>query len=334
MDFREVVIKLHLEHLSLAEIAKTVNRTKSTIQHIVNTYKKTGSVEYLKRPGRPRTLNERDERGVLQAIRKNPRISSTNLRNMVVNNFKKDVSSRTVQRLLNRNGYFSRTPRRKPLISNTNKTKRIDFSKTYQNQPESFWRTVIFTDESKFNIFGHDGPAKVWRKKGQAMNVKYLRSTIKHSGGNVMVWGCMAASGVGNLTVINGNMNKEMYLDILRGNLAESVRNLGLQQNQWVFQQDNDPKHTAHIVREWLLYNTPRQLHSPPQSPDLNPIEHVWDYIEKQLHKYDITSKRSLEQAIMAEWGKVPITFTEKVVLLMPNRLKAVIEAKGGPTRY
>jgi hypothetical protein len=71
-------------------------------------------------------------------------------------------------------------------------------------------------------------------------------------------------------------MNRFGYLNILKNNLKQSARKFGLDRC-FVFQQDNDPKHTSLIVREWLLYNDPKQLKSPPQSPDMNPIDHLWD---------------------------------------------------------
>lgn len=132
----------------------------------------------------------------------------------------------------------------------------------------------MFRDESKYNIFGSDGKAKVWRKANTAMNPKHLVPTVKHGGGNVMVWGAVAASGVGNLVFVEGNMDRFQYKSILEQNLGASVNKLDLGES-WIFQQDNDPKHNAQVVKEWLLYYAPRQLHTPPQSPDLNVIEHV-----------------------------------------------------------
>lgn len=78
-----------------------------------------------------------------------------------------------------------------------------------------------------------------------------------------MVWGCMAASGVGNLEIIESTMDRWGYLNFLKNNMKQSAEKLGLSDTFW-FQQDNDPKHTAEIVRLWLLYNAPRQLKTPP----------------------------------------------------------------------
>ena len=158
-------------------------------------------------------------------------------------------------------------------------------------------------------------------------------STVKHGGGSVMVWGCMAANGVGNLVFIENTMNKTDYLNILKDNLAQSVEKLGLDRT-WVFQQDNDPKHTAKIVKEWLLYHTPKQLDHPPQSPDLNPIEHLWEHLDQQIRKREITSKDSLKSAIMEEWLKISPEVTRKLVESMPRRLQAVIKANGNQTKY
>ncbi|GFV35846.1 transposable element Tcb2 transposase [Trichonephila clavipes] len=106
------------------------------------------------------------------------------------------------------------------------------------------------------------------------MEKQHLASTVKHGGGSVLVWGCMASNGVGKLCFVDGIMTARTYIDILRHNLQSSAQKLGLG-TSFVFQQDNDPKHTSNLPREWLLYNSPRQLQTPPQSPDINPIENL-----------------------------------------------------------
>ena len=99
---------------------------------------------------------------------------------------------------------------------------------------------------------------------------------VKHGRGSFLVWGCMSAAGVGNLVFIDGNMDLHVYLNILKNNLEESAHKLRLTES-FIIQQDNDPKHTAKHVKEWLIFKIANQLHTPPQSPDLNPIKHLWD---------------------------------------------------------
>ena len=105
--------------------------------------------------------------------------------------------------------------RKKPYISEVNRKKRVQFANEYVSKDSEFWNKVIFSDESKFNIFQNDGQILVWRKNNTEWELENMQSTVKHGGGGFMVWGCMAASGVGELVFIDGTMDKFMYLDIL-----------------------------------------------------------------------------------------------------------------------
>lgn len=160
-----------------------------------------------------------------------------------------------------------------------------------------------------------------------------LRGTVKHSGGGVMVWGCTSAAGVSNLCFTEGNMDRFMYLDILKQNILPSAERLSLG-TTFTFQQDNDLKHTAKVCQEWCLYHVPHQLHTPPQSPDLNPIEHLWDVIGRELKKYAIKNKAELKRAIQDIWNNISPETTTKLVGVMQKRLREVINAKGGPTDH
>ncbi|GFS91500.1 transposable element Tc1 transposase [Trichonephila clavipes] len=108
-----------------------------------------------------------------------------------------------------------------------------------------------------------------------------MKGTVKHVG-----W-LITAIGVGNLVIIDGIMNQYSHLNILKNNLSQSVYKLGLDES-FTFQQDNDPKHTSRVVREWLLYNVRKQVKILLQLPDLNPIEHLWDYLDGQIRKQEI----------------------------------------------
>lgn len=143
----------------------------------------------------------------------------------------------------------------------------------------------------------------------------------------------MAEAGVGKLVFIDKIMEKQFYLKILKENLETSATQLGFQNDGFLFQQDNDPKRSSYMVKEWLLYNC-KQLHTPPQSPDLNPIEHIWDLLEKRIGKHTITSKESLKNALSTEWMKIPQSDTGVLVKTMRRLLQAVMAAGGGAKKY
>ncbi|GFX72274.1 transposable element Tcb2 transposase [Trichonephila clavipes] len=114
---------------------------------------------------------------------------------------------------------------------------------------------------------------KFGEKNKTALEPKNVLPTLKHGGGNVMVWGCVAHNGAGK-SFIDNKMNALAYIDVLRRNLLDSAKKL-IMENTFMFQQDNDPKHTAIVTKTWLLYHAPMRLETPPQSPDLNPIENL-----------------------------------------------------------
>ncbi|GFW05344.1 transposable element Tcb2 transposase [Trichonephila clavipes] len=178
-----------------------------------------------------------------------------------------------------------------------------------------------------FNIFGSDGRRMVWRKPNTSHHPKHIILAVKHGGGSVMVWRCTAASGVGKLVFIDGILHKMAYLNILQNNLKESADKLGLGSN-FIFQQDNDPTHTAFVVKEWLIYRCRNQLNTPPQSPDLNVIENLWSHLERAVQKHQITSKEQLKSVLQEEWLNIAPETTRHLVESMPRRLEAVISAK------
>jgi transposase len=128
-------------------------------------------------------------------------------------------------------------------------------------------------------------------------------------------------------------MNAKRHVNILRGNLKKSVRKLGMQ-DSYLFQQDNDPKHTARVTREWLLYNAHGLLETPPQSPDINPIENLWSLWKKKNKKCKYSSRQMLIENLKKEWDRIGKEVTANLVNSMPRKLQAIIDAKGLHTKY
>lgn len=143
----------------------------------------------------------------------------------------------------------------------------------------------------------------------------------------------MSAAAVGNFHFIDGIMDHLKYIDILKNNLQESAEKMGLE-NNFIFMQDNDRKLTALNTKLLVLYNIPEVLQTPPQSPDINPIEHVWDLLDRNIRKHHINSKAVLKSVLVEEWKKLSPEILLILVKSMPRRLDAIIKHKGNANKY
>ena len=117
------------------------------------------------------------------------------------------------------------------------------------------WKRVIWSDETKINRFGSDGKQYVWKKKGQPLLEREVAPTVKHGGGNIMVWGCMGWNGVGTMVEVEGRMDGKQYVKILEEGLLESIQNSNISPADIIFQQDNDPKHTSNLATKFFNYH-------------------------------------------------------------------------------
>lgn len=115
----------------------------------------------------------------------------------------------------------------------------------------------------------------VWKQKGEGLIEREVQNTVKFGGGNIMVWGCMEWSGVGQLAEVEGRMNADQYVDILENHLLPSMQEFEIPVEELIFQQNNDPKHTSKKTSTWFKDNSVTLLDWPAQSLDRSPIEHL-----------------------------------------------------------
>lgn len=127
-------------------------------------------------------------------------------------------------------------------------------------------------------------------------------------------------------------MDRFVYTQILANNLFVSADNMGL--DSFIFQHDNDPKHTSKFVKGFLIDNNVRVLEWPAQSPDLNPIEHVWGLIKYKMNGIVHKNKNDLKASITRFWNEITPEECNKLIRTMPKRIREVLLAHGGHTSY
>ena len=129
------------------------------------------------------------------------------------------VHANTIRNRLHEIGFYGRVARKKPCVNKINRGKRIAYAKMMMEKPYYYRKHVLWSDESKFNLFGSDGKIMVWRSTMEEYDPKCTVPTVKHNGGSGMVWTCFSRSGVESLCFIEGNMDRFLYREILRKNL-------------------------------------------------------------------------------------------------------------------
>lgn len=179
-----------------------------------------------------------------------------------------------------------------------------------------------------------DGRERVYRRVGERFADACVTEVDRFRRGSVMVWGGISYHGKTNLVVIRGNLTAQQYVnDVLRPVVVPYVN---AHNGRVVFQQDNARPHTARVTTAFLRANNVNVMDWPSMSPDLSPIEHVWDVLDRRIRRRPVQPQtlRQLEQVLIQEWNNLPLNVIRRYVGSMRRRCAAVINAAGGHTKY
>lgn len=247
------------------------------------------------------------------------------------------ISYQSTLNNLRKIGIRPRKKVKKPFLSRKHKLARLQWAKMHKHWTVDDWKRVIFSDETKINLWNSDGVQYCLRKVDAPLQSFHVQEKVKHGGGNLMFWGCMTYKGLGyGCQIEDGTMKAADYIHILDTTLKESLEHYGYMSDDFIFQHDNDSKHAARVTQAYLGDQGIEVLPWPSQSPDLNPIEHIWDHLKVQigLRERRPTSIHDLWEYVQEEWEKIPLEHIQRLYESMPSRVQAVIKAKGGQTRY
>uniref|UniRef100_A0AAY5KN16 Tc1-like transposase DDE domain-containing protein n=1 Tax=Esox lucius TaxID=8010 RepID=A0AAY5KN16_ESOLU len=201
----------------------------------------------------------------------------------------------------------------------------VEVCKTNIKSPKSTWENVLWPDETKVELFGHDSNRYIWHKNNTPHHPKE-----HHIHSEAWWWQHYVFLQLepGPLRV-EGIMKSSKYQAILAQIFQVSVRKL-----KFTFQHDNDPKHTSKSTKAWLHQKKINILESPSQSPDLNPIEHLWGYLKRAVHRRCPRNLTDLERFCKEEWANIATSRCAMLIDSYPKRLSAVIKSKGASTKF
>ena len=151
-----------------------------------------------------------------------------------------------------------------------------------------------------------------------------------------MIWGCFCYDGVGTLTAVEGNINSVKYIDILDKNLWPFFV-WYFEGKEYLSMDDNAPVHRAHTVDNYKDQNEVTSMEWPAQSPDLNIVENIWLYMQRELQKSVVNvgaTKNDLLREIQSVWWNIELNYIRNLYQSIPDRLDYVIKMRGHLTKY
>lgn len=330
---RARILAYQEEGWSQTKIASKLGLTQSSVsRHLkilhrdANFYRKTHKL------GRPSVLNQHDMKFAARKFYSGAAKNSADLGRQ----FYPEVKPRTLRRHCQNAGLHGRRCRNVPLLTKNQIQQRALWSRSLQAWGRAEWDLVVFSDESKICLIGSDGAQYCRRRDGDALNPLFTKKSVKFGGGSIMIWGCITSKGVGRLYRIEGKMNKEYYVQILSDALLGSLRDHSLGRRSIIFQQDNDPKHTSRLAVDFLKRKHILVLPWPANSPDMNIIEHVWDYLKRKVHSRTSRprNKDHLWEIVEEEWKAIDPAFIQRLYGSMARRVDTLWSHSGGNTKY
>ena len=269
-----------------AEIHSLTKIPLMTIYRNLKKIKVIGDVQHKSGSGRIKKITPNAFRAIGQYVQRESSISSQSIADRL-EDIGVNVSRSTVSRHLVDLGYRNALPLCTPMLTPVHKQKRVEWA---QKHKDDDWKKTLFSDEMAFQLFWNT--IRHWYK-----NARPIRPVPKDRN-KIFAWGGFCTRGTTSLFCFRRIMDEKFYTEILERQLPEVRRML---RGSWRLQQDNDPKHTSRVAKEFLDNNVPEVMDWPSNSPDLNPIENLWAIVKRRVELRRPRNLNELERFMREE---------------------------------
>lgn len=320
---------------SQRHVANALNVSQSVVNRAWNRHQTFGTAAHRHGGGRQRATTQRQDHFIALQTRRHPFSTATTLRNDLLNASGTNVSTQTIRNRLHAAGLHSRRACVRIPLNARHKRDRLEFAQVHLTWTHNDWASVLFTDESRYCLDFTDRRQQVWRREHERFHDAYVAEHDRYGGGSIMVWGGISRDGKTDLHVMErGTMTGVRYRDeILNVYVRPYAGAIG---PNFILMDDNARPHRARVVDRFLEQETIVRMEWPARSPDLNPIEHVWNMLQVALSRRPAqpTTLQELGNALVEEWNNLPLADIRVLIHSMNRRCQAVIRARGGHTRY
>ncbi|GFY28220.1 transposable element Tcb2 transposase [Trichonephila clavipes] len=296
------------EGRSVTSVAAEFGIAHSIVSRLWRQFQTTGTAIRGFSSGRPRGTTPADDRYIVLQARRNRRQAAGEIARHTTQATGRPISRFTVARRLHGGGLFARRPVRCVPLTPAHRRKRSLWCREHRNWRDNEWGRVLFTDESRFSLSSDSHRILIWRERGSRNHPSnIIERTV-------------------NGTRYCSNEILLPYVRLFRGAM-------GL---QFLFMDDNAPCHRTVAAEQLLESEDIERMDWPARSPDLNPIEHVWDFLGRRLAARTIppVTIRELRLALQDEWEAMPQQLIDTLILSMGRRCETCLAVRGDHIPY
>ncbi|GFU74506.1 transposable element Tcb2 transposase [Trichonephila clavipes] len=285
--------------------------------------------------GRPRETTPADDRYIVLQARRNRRQTAGEIARHTTQATGRPISRFTVARRLHGGGLFSRRPARCVPLTPAHRRRRSLWCREHRNWRDNEWGRVLFTDESRFSLSRDSHRILIWRERGSRNNPSNIIERDRYGGRGVLVWGGIMLGSRTDLHIVDtGSVNGIRYCKEILLPFVRIFRGaMGL---QFLFMDDNAPCHRTVAAEQLLESEYIERMDWPARSPDLNPIEHVWDFLGRRLAARTLppVTIRELRLELQDEWAAMPQQLIDTLILSMGRRCETCLAVRGDHIPY